>query len=87
MGRSIGIILLIIVVLMSINPQAQTKISSGWDRIRPAVVESMDNLYAAVRTLVAGTDSDHKLYENPVPPDANFDVIITRNSDSQGKTS
>ena len=77
MGRSIGIILLIIAVLVSINPQTQTKISAGWDSIRPAVVESMDNMYAAVRTLVAGSGTDHKLYENPVLPDANFDVIIT----------
>jgi hypothetical protein len=77
MGRSIGIILLIIAVLIAINPQAHTKISAGWETIRPAVVESMDNMYAAVRTLVAGSDSDHKLYENPVPLDVNFDVIIT----------
>jgi hypothetical protein len=77
MGRSIGIILLIIAVLISITPQAQTKISGGWQSIRPAVVESMDNMYAAVRTFVSGSDSDHKLYENPVPLDPNFDVIIT----------
>jgi hypothetical protein len=77
MGRSIGIILLIIVVLISINPQAQTKIYAGWDHIRPAVVESMDTMYAAVRTFVVGSGTDHKLYENPVPLDANFDVIIT----------
>ena len=83
MGRSIVIILLIIAVLISINPQMQTKISAGWESIRPAVVESMDNMYAAVRTLVAGSDADHKLYENPVPLDANFDVIITRNGESQ----
>jgi len=83
MGRSIGIILLIIAVLISITPQAQTKISGGWQSIRPAVVESMDNMYAAVRTFVSGSDSDHKLYENPVPLDPNFDVIITRNGQSQ----
>jgi len=77
MGRSIGIILLIIAVLVSINPQTQTEISAGWDSIRPAVVESMDNMYAAVRTLIAGSGTDHKLYENPVPPNADFDVIIT----------
>jgi len=43
----------------------------------------MDNMYAAVRTFVSGSDSDHKLYENPVPLDPNFDVIITRNGQSQ----
>jgi hypothetical protein len=77
MGRSIFLILLILVILVSIHPQAQTKITTAWENIRPAVIESMDNLYAVVRNFVAGTDSDHQIYENPDTPIINFDVIIT----------
>jgi hypothetical protein len=80
MGRSIFIVLLILVVLVSINPQAQAKISATWETIRPAVVESMDNLYAAVRNFVAGNGSEHQIHENPATPGVDFDVIITMKS-------
>ena len=80
MGRSIFIVLLILVILVSINPQAQAKINSAWENIRPAVVESMDNLYAVVRNFVTGNGSDHQIHENPDTPGADFDVIITLKS-------
>jgi hypothetical protein len=80
MGRSIFIVLLILVILVSINPQTQAKIATGWESIRPAVIESMDSLYAVVRSFVAGDASDHKMYEDPVTPGVNFDVIITMKS-------
>ena len=80
MGRSIFIVLLILVILVSINPRAQAKISAAWENIRPAVVESMDNVYAAVRNFVAGNGSDHQIYENPETPGVDFDVIITMKS-------
>ena len=80
MGRSIFIVLLILVILVSIHPQTQAKITSAWENIRPAVVESMDSLYAVVRSFVAGDDSDHQIHEDPVTPGVNFDVIITMKS-------
>jgi hypothetical protein len=80
MGRSIIIILLILVVLVSINPHVQAKTITAWETIRPAVVESMDNLYAVVRNFVAGNGSDHQIYEDPGTPGVNFDVIITMKS-------
>lgn len=80
MGRSIFLVLLILVILVSIHPQTQAKITAAWESIRPAVVESMDSLYAAVRSFVAGDDSDHQMNEDPVTPDVNFDVIITMKS-------
>jgi hypothetical protein len=80
MGRSIFIVLLILVILVSISPQTQTKITSGWESVRPAVVESMDILYAAVHDFVAGTDVHHQIQENPETPPVNFDVIITMKS-------
>ena len=80
MGRSIFIVLLILVILVSIHPQVQANIIATWENIRPAVVESMDNLYAVVRNFVAGSDSDHQIYETPETPGVNFDVIITMRS-------
>jgi hypothetical protein len=80
MGRSIFLVFLILVILVSITPQTQAKIGTAWENIRPAVVESMDSLYAAVRSFVAGDDSDHQIYEDPVTPGVNFDVIITMKS-------
>jgi len=65
------------VILVSIHPQSQAKIVSAWENIRPVVIESMDSMYAAVRSFVAGNDSDHQIYEDPVTPGVNFDVIIT----------
>jgi len=82
MARSIFIVLLILVILVSINLQAQAKISTAWENIRPAVVAAMDNLYAAVRNLVAGNGSDHQIDENPGAPSPSFDVIITMKSSS-----
>lgn len=77
MGRSIIILFLILAILVSISPQVRTKAVETWKNIRPAVVESMDNLYAAVRSLVAGNDTDNRTNDTPVRPGVNFDVIIT----------
>jgi hypothetical protein len=80
MGRSIMILFLILAILVSVSPQARTIVVETWKEIRPAVVESMDNLYAAVRSLVAGNDSDNRTHDTPVSPGINFDVIITMKS-------
>ena len=80
MGRLIFIVLLILVILVSINPQAQAKITAAWENVRPAVVESMDNLYAVVRNFVAGNGAEHQIHENPATPGVDFDVIITMKS-------
>lgn len=77
MGRSIIILFLILAILVSISPQVRTNAVEMWKNIRPAVVESMDNLYAAVRSLVAGNDTDNRTNDTPVRPGVNFDVIIT----------
>jgi hypothetical protein len=82
MGRSLFIVFLILVILVSINPPAQAKITTAWKSIRPVVVESMDNVYAAVRKFIVGNDSDHQIYENPGTPGVDFDVIITMKSGS-----
>jgi hypothetical protein len=80
MGRSIIVLLLILVILVSINPQARAKVGETWENIKPAVVASMDNLYAEIRGFVAGNDSDNRTNDSPVTPGVNFDVIITMKS-------
>jgi hypothetical protein len=80
MGRSIIILLLILVILVSLNPQARLKVTETWESIKPAVVASMDNIYAEIRGFVAGNDSDNRTKDSPVTPGVNFDVIITMKS-------
>jgi hypothetical protein len=82
MGRSIVIILLILVVLVSLNPQARLKVTETWQSIKPSVVTSMDNIYAGIRSFVVGTGSGNRTNESPVTPGVNFDVIITMKSAS-----
>jgi hypothetical protein len=82
MGRSIVILLLILMVLVSLNPQARLKVTETWENIKPSVVASMDNIYAGIRSFVAGSDSDNRTNDNdtPLTPGVNFDVIITMKS-------
>ena len=80
MGRSIIVLLLILVILVSLDPQARAKVGETWENIKPAVVTSMDSLYANIRSFVAGNDSDNRTNESPVTPGVNFDVIITMKS-------
>ena len=77
MGRSIVTILLILVVFISISPQAREKMGEGWQSVKPAVVQSMDEVYTAIRALVAGDDSHNRTKDAPLPPGINFNVIVT----------
>ena len=80
MGRSIIILLLILVILVSLNPQVRAKVGEGWETVKPAVVASMDTMYADIRSFVTGNDADNRTNESPVTPGVNFDVIITMKS-------
>ena len=80
MGRSIVILLLILVILVSMTPQVRVKAGEIWETIQPALVASMDSLYAEIRSFVAGNDSDNRAKDAPVTPGVNFDVIITMKS-------
>ena len=77
MGRSILILLLILVILVSLNPQVHEKISRTWEGIKPTVVASMDGMYALVRNFIAGDESNNRTHDSPLMPGARFDVIIT----------
>lgn len=77
-ARVIIVLILILTVLVAFSPQAREKVRETWLNIRPAVLEFMDNLYAAIRNLIAGNESDHK-FETPTPtsPGVNFQRIVT----------
>lgn len=80
MGRSIIILLLILVILVSMTPQVHVKAGETWENIKPALVASMDSVYAEIRSFVAGNDSDNRTKDAPLTPGVNFDVIITMKS-------
>jgi hypothetical protein len=75
--RFIIVVLLILVILVAYNPQAREIVMETWEPIRPALVELMDNLYAAIRNLIAGNQSDDQIDNEPGPPSPNFDRIVT----------
>jgi hypothetical protein len=77
-ARSITVILLIFAILVAYNPQVREKGAESWEIMRPSVVALMDNVYAAVRGVIAGNDSkDWMETPSPVSPSANFERIVT----------
>jgi hypothetical protein len=80
-ARVIIVLLLILAVLIALNPQARERVRETWHNIKPIVLTSMDNLYATIRSLIAGDDSDNK-FETPTPtnPGVNFHRIVTLNN-------
>jgi len=74
----VGLVLLL-AVLVACNPQARETVIKTWENIRPALVAFMDNLYGAIRNLIAGNDSDDQFDGTPTPssPGVNFDRIVT----------
>lgn len=77
MGRSIVTVFLILVILVSASPQARAKIGETWQNVRPVVVESMDSVYSAIRSVVAGNETHNRTKDSPVTPSVNFNVIVT----------
>jgi hypothetical protein len=77
MGRSIILLVLLLAILVSLSPQVRTNMGETWKTIQPAVVASMDSLYAVVRAFIAGNDSGNRTNDSPVTPGENFNVIIT----------
>jgi hypothetical protein len=78
-ARVIIVLLLILAVLVAFNPQARERVKETWENIRPVVLAFMDNLYAAVRNLIAGNDSDNR-FPTPTPTSpggVNFQRIVT----------
>ena len=80
-ARLVIVLLLILAVIVAYNPQARQQMMGTWEKIRPALVNTMDNLYVAVRNLVSGMGSKDRMHETPVPgPATNFERIVTLRS-------
>jgi hypothetical protein len=77
MGRSILILLLILVIVVSLDPRVHEKITNTWEEVRPAVVASMDGMYAVIRSFIAGDEADNRTNDSPLLPGVRFDEIIT----------
>lgn len=79
--RAIIVLILILAVVVAYNPRARAEVTETWETIRPVVVKFMDSLYAAVRNLMTGNDSEDEIDNVPAPrPGANFDRIVTLHS-------
>ena len=74
-ARLIIVFFLVLMLMAACSPQIHREASQAWISVRPAVVEFMDVLYAAVRNFVAGNESNHGI--DNTPPGTNFDFIIT----------
>jgi hypothetical protein len=74
-ARLLTVLFLILVIGVAYHPQAREAARQSWENARPAVVEVMDGLYAALRNLVAGTESHDGIDDSA--PGENFDRIIT----------
>ncbi len=79
-ARLIVVLLLILAILVSVNPRAREQVKETWENIRPTILAFMDNVYGAIRSLIAGNDSDNR-FETPTPtsPGVNFERIVTMN--------
>lgn len=76
-ARLMIVFLLIIVALMAYDPVTREEGKEAWMEFRPVVVAFMDGMYAAVRDLIAGDESQDRIDDNPVPPEIDFDRIVT----------
>lgn len=76
-ARLITVILLIMAILISYNPQFHELVVDTWEALRPAVVQFMDGFYATIRSVIIGDGSNDPIDETPVDPGINFDRIVT----------
>jgi hypothetical protein len=64
-ARLITVILLIIAILIAYSPQFREQVTETWETLKPAVVELMDDSYAAIRNLIAGDGLHDRIEETP----------------------
>lgn len=75
--RFLAVVLLILVVVAAYQPQARQALGQTWENFRPVVVVLMDSMYAAIRNLVVGNDSNDQIDNDPASPGVDFDYIVT----------
>lgn len=75
-ARLIVVVFLILAIVVGYNPQVREKMGQTWDTMRPFVISLMDNVYAAVRSVIAGNEP-HNRTKDPGSPGGNFDRVVT----------
>lgn len=76
--RLIFLLFLILVSLFTYGLQAQGDLNHAWQEARPEVLAWMDSFYAAVRSLIAGTEAPDGIDDHA--PGVNFEEVITMRS-------
>lgn len=76
-ARLITVIVLIMAILIAYTPQFRELVMNTWEAVRPAMVQLMDGIYAAMRNLIVGDGANDQMDHPPADPGANFDRIVT----------
>lgn len=74
-ARLITILFLVLAVVLVYSPGVRGEVDQAWVYARPGVIALMDNLYATIRNIVAGTNSHDGIHDDD--PGVDFDIIIT----------
>ena len=74
-GRLILVSILILAIVATYSPFASGQFSQAWKDVRPNVLKFMDSMYAAIRSIVAGSDPADGMDDNA--PGVDFERIIT----------
>lgn len=74
-ARLIILSFLILGILFTYSPFVKEEVSQSWEHVRPGVIVLMDDLYATVRNLIAGSNPSDGIEDNA--PGVDFDTIIT----------
>lgn len=74
-ARLIIVSFLLLAIVVTFSSQGREVTSRAWEKMRPTVVDVMDDLYATIRSFVAGEDPHQSIDDNA--PGVNFDLIIT----------
>ncbi len=81
MARLLLVALLIVAVIVAYNPQARLQALKAWEKVKPAAVSIANNLYTAIREVLAGNTSRNGRGGIPVPGrGGHFERIVTLNS-------
>ena len=75
--RFLVVLLLLLVVVTAYQPQARQAVGQMWESFRPGLIVLMDSMYAAIRSIVVGTDSHDQIDNDPASPGVDFDYIVT----------
>ena len=74
--RLMIVVFLILAIMLAYSPLVNNEVSQLWEHARPGVILIMDDLYAAIRGFVVGTDANEGIQDGA--PGVDFDRVITK---------